>query len=144
MIQNTVAALTFESDAGGWFDRLLQTEKAGKVTRLLLFGWRHPALPQPVKLRHSPAPALRVNSRVHIPGLDKQRPGRKSRRRRRKKKIKTGKREEDRQHSHQACVCTSRTQGTFGDWFQPPDWTYKCLSLVNTASVCVCFGKRGI
>lgn len=33
-IHNEVTRLTFESNAGGWFDRLLQTEKASKVTTL--------------------------------------------------------------------------------------------------------------
>lgn len=34
IIHNKVTAPTFEPDAGGWFDRLLQSEKAGKVTKL--------------------------------------------------------------------------------------------------------------
>lgn len=27
---------------------------------------------------------------------------------------------------------------SFSDCFQPPDWSYICLLLVNTGSVCVC------
>lgn len=34
IMHNKVTVLTFEPNAGGWFDRLLQSEKAGKVTKL--------------------------------------------------------------------------------------------------------------
>lgn len=97
---------------------------------------------QSVKPRHSSVPALRVNSGVHIPWLDKQRPGRQ---RRRNKKKKTEKGEEDCQRTHHACGCMriSQTLGKFEDCFKPPDWAYKCLLLVNMGSVCVCFNRPG-
>lgn len=53
--------------------------------------------------------------------------------------------EEDCQRAHHACACMriSQTLGKFGDCFQPPDGVYKCLLLVNTGSVCVCFQRPG-
>lgn len=83
-------------NVGGWFDRLLLTEKTFSLQRyeavnccVLL----HCAAPSEcrsqtvicssitVKPRHNPVPALRVNRGVHIPWLDKQRPEKKKRRR---------------------------------------------------------------
>lgn len=91
--------MTFGSNTGVGFDGLLLTEKLfdlqscetlkGHVFLHSVGRFRcyNSPVSKPVKLRHSPEPTLRVNSRVHITWLDKQQP----RRKRRRRKKKTGK-----------------------------------------------------
>lgn len=65
----------------------------------------------PVKPRHSPVPALRVNRRVYIPWLDKQRPEKKKRRRRRRRKKNKGKGRTV--HNACGCMCIQQTEENF-------------------------------